>query len=549
MRDPDPTAMPEHPSTRLSLPIALAATSLLWLFAGLYAREPWKADEAYSIGIVLSMVQHGEWIVPTLGGEPFMEKPPLMFWAAALFAKLLDPVMPLHVAARMANVAAAAATFVLLGSAARQAYGRPGRRWSIVLLAGCPAWIFASRYLTADLGLMPAAALVCLGMVRLHARKPWSGTLIGVGATLGLLAKGLLVPGAVTLAVLLLPILSPAHRNRFVRVELVRAALAFGVLGSLWPLALIHVSRDLFWVWLWDNNFARFLGGNNLGPTNERWTTLGGLALVLLPSWPLAIAAIRQRRARLRDDVLFGPTLLAGMLIAVLLAASTSRSIYALPALVPLSLVGGSVIRSSRDFARWQLALPWSGIVLAGTAIVLYKGWLVAMRPEDAFASSDVVPSLVALVVLAAFAWIVDRRRSLTTAEPREHPLGIWTAGFTIVFASAVALNLPGADRKTAFKSVFTQLGDHWPASAVCVASRGLGESERGMLEYYTGRTTRREELGGDAKDCPWRLEQQRTVHIGSPDYGCPGRTVRWTGQRPGDDEVFRLCAPVMSPN
>ena len=53
-------------------------------------------------------------------------------------------------------------------------------------------------------------------------------------------------------------------------------AIALGVfaaVGGLWPWMLHAHSPDLFRVWLWDNNFARFLGGNNLGPTNERWTT------------------------------------------------------------------------------------------------------------------------------------------------------------------------------------------------------------------------------------------------------------------------------------
>jgi hypothetical protein len=46
------------------------------------------------------MLQSGDWLVPTLAGEPFMDKPPLFYWTAALFAKLFSPLLPLHDGAR-----------------------------------------------------------------------------------------------------------------------------------------------------------------------------------------------------------------------------------------------------------------------------------------------------------------------------------------------------------------------------------------------------------------------------------------------------------------
>ena len=36
------------------------------------------------------MPRSGDWIVPTLAGEPFMEKPPLYYWVAAGFSWLLS---------------------------------------------------------------------------------------------------------------------------------------------------------------------------------------------------------------------------------------------------------------------------------------------------------------------------------------------------------------------------------------------------------------------------------------------------------------------------
>src|SRR6185503_19475473 len=57
-----------------------------WIILGLVGHEPWKPDEAYTFGLVWHILETGEWLVPTLAGEPFVEKPPLFFWTAARLA-------------------------------------------------------------------------------------------------------------------------------------------------------------------------------------------------------------------------------------------------------------------------------------------------------------------------------------------------------------------------------------------------------------------------------------------------------------------------------
>jgi len=101
--------MPNPPDTdrRASLdfvarhPVAFTCLlCLAWMLPGLVGHDPWKPDEAYSFGLVYHILQTGDWIVPTLAGEPFMEKPPLFYITAALFAKGFGWLLPLHDAAR-----------------------------------------------------------------------------------------------------------------------------------------------------------------------------------------------------------------------------------------------------------------------------------------------------------------------------------------------------------------------------------------------------------------------------------------------------------------
>ena len=69
------------------LPLVLGA-ALLFL-VGLGCRHLWGSDEPRVAGIVAEMAISGDLVVPRLNGEPFLEKPPLYFWAVSTTFNLL----------------------------------------------------------------------------------------------------------------------------------------------------------------------------------------------------------------------------------------------------------------------------------------------------------------------------------------------------------------------------------------------------------------------------------------------------------------------------
>src|SRR5665811_2600249 len=83
--------------------VLLGLLCLIWLGTGLVSHDPWKPDEVSGFGLIYSMLHNGDWLAPTLAGEPFMDKPPLYYWTAALCAKLFSPLLPLHDGARLAS--------------------------------------------------------------------------------------------------------------------------------------------------------------------------------------------------------------------------------------------------------------------------------------------------------------------------------------------------------------------------------------------------------------------------------------------------------------
>jgi len=74
------------PDTRLTYWRAFftaLAASILLSFAGVFDHSLWTPDEPRVAEVGREMLVNGEFVVPTLAGKPFLEKPPLYWWVMA----------------------------------------------------------------------------------------------------------------------------------------------------------------------------------------------------------------------------------------------------------------------------------------------------------------------------------------------------------------------------------------------------------------------------------------------------------------------------------
>ena len=222
-----------------SLPLwFLILLASAWILPGLIGHEPWKPDEAYSFGLVYHILQTGDWVVPTLAGEPFMEKPPLFYLTAALFAKIFSAWLPLHDGARLATGFYMAFTLLFTGLAARELYGRATA--AILALLACVGLVPLAHLLMTDIALLAGLALGLYGLALGMRRAVGGGLCLGTGAGIAFLSKGLLGPGLLGLTVLLLPLLHPVWRSRSLRHRPARggrrgAPLGIGVAAGALP--------------------------------------------------------------------------------------------------------------------------------------------------------------------------------------------------------------------------------------------------------------------------------------------------------------------------
>src|SRR5215468_1344725 len=192
---------------------------------------------------------------------------------------------------------------------------------------------------------------------------------------------------------------------------------------------------------------------------------------------------------------------------------------------------------------RWSMLLfpiAAGSLWLAWLAVGLDLPWAVdwVTKREPGFVL-PIEPSAVAVALAgSALWWLASRRRRVTA----ENSVCVWAAGLTTFWLVLLTLWLPYLDYGNSYVTTAASMRPALPRDTSCVASKGLGESQRAMFDYYAGLTTRRVESDPGARSCGWLLVQR---HAGKPHPLLPTETnwrEVWQGARPGDNrESFHL--------
>ncbi len=526
-----------------------------WILFGLVGHDPWKADEAYTFGVVIDHLRNGNWVVPTLAGEPFVEKPPLFYLAAAASAYLFGGLLPLHDAARLATGFFAATTLLFLGLTARELYGRGYAATTVLMFISCLGTFVHLHQLITDVALLAGLAIGIYGLA-LSRRTIWGASIaLGTGAACAFLAKGLLGPGLLAVTAVVLPTLAQWRSRRYLKVLALSALIAFPP-AAFWMFALYARSPDLFYEWFVTNNFGRFLGFTDIGPHNRPGFYAYTLLWYALPALPLSGFALwtawRQPEYGCARRELQLPIVFAAVTASVLGIASDSRELYLLPLMLPLSLLAARAIpwlpargamAMSRG-ARFGMGLTALAIWLGWLALVTgippqLQSWLLAYQPGFEPRIPWIHVSLAVAVTLAA---------GLVLARPTEssrRALTQWAVGLTLCWALLATLWVPYLDVGKSYRSMINSLAAQLPGSG-CVSSLDLGEPQRGLLVYYAEVRTVRLESVPEA-ECKSLLVQ------GWHDTGAPPPMADWVavweGARPGDHkEFYRLYRRDVAP-
>jgi 4-amino-4-deoxy-L-arabinose transferase-like glycosyltransferase len=526
----------------------LALLCMVWAGTGLVGHDPWKPDEAYSFGMVYHILQSGDWLVPAIAGEPYMDKPPLFYWTAAILAKLFSPLLPLHDGARLASGFYIALTLLFTGLAGRELFGK-GRGWtSAIILIGCLGILVRAHELITDLTLLAGCAMMLYGYALAIRFRRRAGILLGTGIGIGFMAKGFIAP------MLFLFISAGLLSFRYWRTRYFLAVLGIALLCALpwlaiWPWLLYRHSPYLFIRWAWQDNIGHWLHYAQHYFGRDAWYYVKSLPWLAWPAWPLALWAVWRARGKLRYDAEY--QLLLVSFSAMLLTLSfvpNIKEVYALPMLLPLALLATAALPSLRRGAA--NALDWFGIMTFGLiGILMWWGWagllldnhakitlwLKNYQPgfKPAFHETPFWIAAVASVLWVVLVWRVGRsmRRSVIN----------WASGVTLIWVLAMTLWLPWLDAGKSYRGMVTQLKSALPKHYNCIGRIGLGNSQRAMLHYFGNITTRYD----SHHTCDLVLVQG-AHNIEPLGTGTIWKKI-WEGGRPGDKaERYRLYRRVM---
>lgn len=438
--------------------VAIAITAVfLLLFWNIDGAGLLGPDEPRYASIGREMANSGDWITPRLWGEPWFEKPPLLYWMTGVgFAAGLGS----ETAPRLPVAVLSAGFLTLFFFVLRREYDARAAAYATAVLGTSAAWLAYSRVAVTDLPLavtFSAFLLLCLPWIARGDKRQ----LRVAGAMLGfaVLAKGL-VP-----LVLALPLVWFA-RKRW-RDAMVPALVGIAV-ASPWYLAVtVKHGRAFINEFFLEHHFGRF-ASEALRHEQPFWFYLPVFLAGLFP-WTLAAPLAVRTRGDLRRRVLLAVVAFGFVFFS---ASRNKLPGYLLP-LVPAAsaLIGISLAELRR--ARWILAAcaAMLGILPLVAAILpaaLERG--ITHAPLTGAAWIGAIPAVVLAAVIA-----VTGRRDLAVAGI---VLGM---GAGVVWTASKAF--PALDRTVSARAFWREAASN--RTAMCVGQ--THRSWRYNLNYYSG--------------------------------------------------------------
>jgi|GEM_PF-830717 len=107
-------------------------------------------DEGFYASVAWEMGQSGDWRTPTLGGEPWFEKPPLLYWLMTLSMRVFGEN---EFALRLPSTLFYALTILLIAWWGNRRLGQGAGSWGALLFAAAPLSLILSRLAITDMAL------------------------------------------------------------------------------------------------------------------------------------------------------------------------------------------------------------------------------------------------------------------------------------------------------------------------------------------------------------------------------------------------------------
>jgi len=554
---------------RLALPpshAVLLVIALAFVAPGLVGHDPWRTFDVIAIEIVQQMHLSGDWVVPRIAGEPWLEDPPLYHWLALAFAKLFGGLLGFHNAVRLASGLAMltalwflylAARHSALPSSAASGTGSISARRDVasdvavrrgagaaatLLLVGAIGLVVHAHEAVPDLATLAATCAALAFLVFPRKRPIRAGLAFGASLGIAFLSTGPLMPAVIGTTALLAHLVCDDWRNARALRFLAAAAAAFVLIAGSWPLVLALRAPEIAQSW-WS---AASQPRGEFLPNLRYYLSIA--SWFAWPAWPLALWSAWILRREWRAPRVFVPLAAALLALPAIAWLGPQQDINVTALLAPLALLGAhGVARLRRGAAN---ALDWFGVMtfsfFAALVWLGYVAMMTGLPPKIAnnFAKTapgylpQFAPLAFAVALAVTLAWIY---LAFATAPSPTRGVTRWAAGVALFWATCATLWMPWADHIRSYRGVALQLQAAIPAGAGCIFQSDLAPPQRAALSYHAAIRTEALQAAKSAAapKCRYLIVQGNPRQEASPG---PGWRKLAEASRPADrGERYRL--------
>lgn len=362
---------PESTSYRIRDLLILICGALILFTIALGSRDLWNPNEPIYGRAAVEMSQRGDWLIPTVNGTVFAEKPILYYWMALAASKITGNINEFTL--RLPSVAAGLLGIILTYFLVLPYAGRKRALISGLLLGSMYGVFWCARSVQMDILVLASTvgALLPLSRMADHGMSQYRGWLwAGLAAGLGFLAKGpvaLIMPGLAFAGYALI-----TRRPRLLfSVKMWPGVLLFAAVGGSWYYVLLAGGHsEVINEVLFRQNFSRFVAAWD---HHRPWHYyLGYFWQDFAPwSWFVPLAAFLPRR----DDDGWRLRKLSWIwIIGVILFFSFSdskRSPYVLPIAPAVAILAADVINRLIT-GRLSKRLRIAGLAIHGLPALVF---------------------------------------------------------------------------------------------------------------------------------------------------------------------------------
>ena len=552
--------------------IIIFALTLIYGFAGLFFRDPWKNEDAIGFGGMWTLFRGNstDWIVPHLAGRDVSLGAPLPYWMGATLIDWFGWLIGAANAARLysaicffsAALAIWYATYLLGrrrevqpmalavgGQPDLKSYGMTLADGALLIFLACVGLAQRGHETTPMMAQLMGISIVLYGTVR-GLDKPWQGGLwTGLGIAIVALSSNL----TLSLMIVSSTIIAVIASNAKLRFRWTLTSTVLGLIGfAIWP--IIWYLADLPDQW---RHIAQE-GWRNV-PEMRTTPSLASLSFLSVnfwayawPVWPLAMISlahwsrVKEAGAWRAPHLCIPLSIFIGSLIYVLfrLEANEHDLLILIPSLSIIAAFSLPILkRSMISFIDWFAMFSFTIIAIAIWVIWLAK---VTGYPESTAANLNrLLPGfegqfnalafIVALAITGVWFAVVRWR---TSRAPKEiwRCLIISASGTTLMWVLLMTLWLPTINYAKTYRYVSARLSQVVPTDGGCIDTSNLGLAQLASFDYFTKLNLR------DDPSCPWMLTHSQSEAKAYAQLNNKKLSLIWEDRRAADrDERLRL--------